>query len=151
MISICNAVSKNGLLAVLVAASALTLPGCGKSAPEAGVTPQQSKQIKPQLEEREAMMAVEFAVANIDALQNSGGYQNWTAEKVVEKVVPLMNSAQAPAPGVAAGAMARFVHVAERASGPWQVVIRAEGDTVHVEAYGSSTDRPLETRSIRVH
>lgn len=150
MKSLRNAAFTKGLLIVSVAVSGLVLQGCGKSSPPAGAKQPQSEQIKPDLSQRQAVMAVESAVANIDAMVNGGGYQSWTAEQVVEKTVPLMNSAQSAATGEAAGAAPSFTYVAGQVSEPWQVVIRAEGNAVHVEAYGSSTGEPLEKRTVSV-
>ena len=98
-------------------------------------------------------MAIMMVESNLGSMQDGGGYQSWTAEKAAAQLVPLMNAAQAPGPDEPEEykrLAPRFTYVADRATGPWQVVIRVEGSNLKVEAYGSDTSKPIEQKLIPV-
>jgi hypothetical protein len=133
------------MTSVIVAVSCLPiLAGCGFSElPEIAQARQEFEERKSDRERREAAIAVEIATASIGFVRG-GGYQAVTAQSTAERLVALMNSPQAPAPG------RRFTYGAGDVTGPWQVVVRAEGDTLTIAAYGKNTARPVEQRTIAV-
>jgi hypothetical protein len=137
--------------ALAVAVSCLpVLTACGPSElPEIAQARQEFERRKPDLERRQAIMAVEGVTANLDFIQGVG-YQTWTAQRAAERLVALMNSAQVPMPGEPKVPGRKFTYVSDTVTGPWQVVIKAEGDALMVAAYGSNTAQPVEQRTIAV-
>ena len=127
-----------------VAVSCLTvLTACGSGdRPDIAQARQEFDRSKADLERHHAVMAVEFVTANYGLIRDGGGYQSWTAQKAAAQLLPMMKSSQAPGQ--------KFTYVSDAVTGPWQVVIRAEGDALKVAAYGSSTAQPVEERTITV-
>ena len=137
---------------MLIVASLLSLQNCSRrQPPEVAQAPNQTAQLKPDLEHRQALLAVESVAANLDALQGGAGYQSWTAEKAAEQLIILLNSAQIPNPDSPKTLGPTFVYVANQVSAPWQGVIKVDGDALQVEAYGSNTLEPVEKRRIPVN
>lgn len=144
-----DAVSKKWLMLALLVVVLVVATACGKSGtPPAGEAQRQSGQSYADLERRMAILAVEALVANIDSMLDLGAFQPQAGEHASEKIVAMMNSAQAPEPGDPKLPGPRFTYVADQGSGPWQVVLRIEGESMRVTAYGSSAGQALEQRTI---
>lgn len=143
--------SKVAILAWLLLASGIS--ACQKSsddaAPSAGAP---ASALPAQLARQQAQIALEMVEADLGAMQDGGGYQEWTAEKAIEQLVPLLNAAQAPEPGEPPIPGPRFTYVKDAATGPWQVVIKLdEAQTgIAAAAYGTDTATPLATKAIAV-
>lgn len=136
---------------ILLAALACTLPACGKKdPPQAPPAKAQAVPANAAAERNKAFLAVESVRANLGALQDGGGYQSWTAETAAAKLVTLMNAAQAPGPDMPQASGQGFTYVADKVTAPWQVVIRADGKSLVVAAYGSNIDQALEERTFEV-
>lgn len=144
---------KAAILAWVLLAAAIS--ACQKSsddaAPSAGA-PAGTLPLPAQLMRQQAQMALDMVEADLGAMQDGGGYQEWTAEKAVKQLVPLLNAAQAPEPGEPSVPGRKFTYVKDAATGPWQVVIRLdEAQTgIVAAAYGSDTATPLATKAIAV-
>lgn len=153
MARIFDVVSPKWMMAVLAIISLLVFSACGKSeTPQVQEAKRQVAPMQPELERRMAFMAVESVVANLDSMLDLGGYQSLAGENGADKLVAMMNSAQAPDPGdpkypnpKVPGP--RFTYVANEASGPWQVVLKFEKEALRVTAYGSG-GQPLEQRTV---
>lgn len=70
-------------------------------------------------------------------------------QKVAEKLVPSLNS-DAPEAGYPASPGRQFTYVHDKATGPWQVVIKVDGDYLLVSGYGEDLTNSLATKSIKV-
>ncbi len=130
------------LLLVLMASVAL----CNKS-PRQNVIP-------PELVKREVLLAVEGVRATWGGMQDGGGYQSWTPEKAVEKLLPLLNSASEPVEGepqhIGFGGKIRYVR--DEVTGPWQVVLIANNkkSIIRIEGYGPDISEPVYSNEIAV-
>lgn len=146
-----DSVSRMWIQLALVMTVLLALSACGKGdAPQAGEARKQVDQIQYDLERRMAVMAVEVVSANIESALDLGAVQAMSDGELTDKFVAMMNSAQAPDPGDPKALAPKFTYVANRASGPWQVVLRLEGETLSVLAYGSNASQPLEQRQVTI-
>jgi hypothetical protein len=126
---------------VSVAVSCLTvLTACGNSEQIAQAR-RELEASKAHLERHQAVMAVEMVTANYGMIR-AGGYQSWTAEKAAAQLLSVMRSTKAPGHA--------FTYVRDTVTGPWQVVLKTDGDDLKVAAYGSSTAQPVEERTITV-
>ena len=144
-------VSQQGMRLALVMAVLLALSACGKGdAPQPGMARKQVDQVQYDLERRMAVMAVEVVAASIESVLDLGAVQAMPDGDLTDKFVAMMNSAQAPDPGEPKTLAPKFTYVANRVSGPWQVVLRLEGETLSVLAYGSNVSQPLEQRTVPI-
>jgi len=108
----------------------------------------------PAYVKHQIMIAVESVAGTFGSMHNGGGYQRWTPQKAVDKLVPLMNSATAPGPGDSRlpGSAGNITYVKDEVTGPWQIVLIAleKEQKIRVEGYAYDTSVPVYTKEIHV-
>lgn len=120
---------------VIVAACLTVLTACVDRA-ELEQVQREAQRSHGVAERQQAVIAVEVVRLNYGRIYGARGFGSVAAPTVAEQLVRMMNSAEGP--------KRTFTYVADHVTGPWQVVIKAEGDTLHVAAYGSTVSQPLE-------
>lgn len=125
-----------------------TMPGL--SNPEVIAAKKQFDQAKSDIDRSQAMKAVMAVGSMLDDMQGGGGYQEWTAQKAADKLVPSMNIAEVPDPAYPVPHGRKFTYVHGKASAPWQVAIKVDGDSLIVSGYGEDLVNPLATQTIKV-
>lgn len=142
--------SKQIILA-LVAALLLALPACGKNeSPQVAGAKSQAAREQGGLEHRMATMAIELLRAHVDYIFELGADKSLTSGNLAEKLAASMNSASTPGAGDSVSLGPKFTYVANQGTGPWQVVLKVEGQVLRVTAYGSDTAVPLEQRDFEI-
>jgi len=139
------------IIYTLAVASLLALSSCGKKeSPQVADAKSQSAREQKGLEYRLAKTAVELLYAHVDYILELGADQSLTPENLAEKLVASMNSANTPGTGDRASSGPKFTYVANQVTGPWQVVLRVEGQILRASAYGSDSTVPLEQRGFEI-
>lgn len=133
--------------------SMLVLAACDKGSgdtPPAKATPVSS--LPATFMQQRALLAVTMVEANLGAMQDGGGYQEWTPEKAAEKLVATMNAAETPEAGEPQSHNGQFTYVRDEVTGPWQVVIAVSDEQtgIVVSAYGADVATPLVSKTIAV-
>jgi hypothetical protein len=129
----------NAVASVIVVACLTVLTACIDRA-ELEQVRREAEQSHADLERRQAVVAVEVVRLNFE--QFYGGRGHGPAPTIAAQLVQMMNAAE--------GSKRTFTYVADTVTGPWQVVIKADGDALHVAAYGSQTAQPVERITLAV-
>ncbi|OVE81446.1 hypothetical protein BVY03_03690 [bacterium K02(2017)] len=118
---------------------------------------QTSKEPSPKVVKQQMVMAVMAIQSNLGAMQDSG-YQAWTAQKAVDKLIPLLNTASQPitaqekkyAQSGRGGIDLKYVK--NNPTGANQIVLIADDDeqSIRVEGYGNDLETPIYTDEVQV-
>lgn len=147
---------KNGILRSvffgLLGVFSLLLIGCGQDSADTKQqkkpTPKSDRQVGAQLLSRDLKMAVIFIEANVGNIQDGGGYQMWTASKMVDKLMKLHK----PDNSNTGSQKSRISYVKDKVHKPWQVVLIPDdaNKQIIVKAYGDNINKPVITKKIHI-
>ena len=123
---------------------------CGRSSSRDDALSEMATEVMKQ----EIIRSVEVVDATLGSMQDGGGYQSWTPEKAVEKLVPLLNSANAPGEGEPdlPRSSSKIRYVRDRVTASWQIVLIPDDKQkiIRVEGYGPDTTKAVYTKKIAV-
>jgi hypothetical protein len=113
------------------------------------------QQLGQHLLSRELQMAVVMIESNVHNIQDGGGYQMWTASKMVDKLLILNQVAHANPDNrqnSMPSSMPRISYVKDKVKKPWQVVLVPDDHNkqIIIKAYGNDINHPVITRAVHV-
>lgn len=136
------------------------LNGCGEQVSskekkdKPGETIKTHKTALAMMQQRRLSHAVMMVRTNVGNIQESGGYQIWTATKMVRALIRLSEMADAHVPGeprVKQGTP-NITYVKHKVSKPWEIVLIPydKEKKIVVKAYGKVMSKPAIIREIRL-
>lgn len=150
---------KQWINASIISLFSILLTACGDSPP-----PKNTKPIKQTvsthskglaiLQQKRLSYAVIMVRANVGNLQNSGGYQMWSANKMVDALIRLSKTSGAHVPGEprVKKQSPEISYVKGKVTKPWQIVLipNDRAKKIVVKAYGGDISKPAIVREVPV-
>lgn len=106
------------------------------------------------LQQKRLSYAVMMVKANVGNLQGSGGYQMWTATKMVDALIRLSKTSGTHVPGEprVKKQSPEITYVKGKVTKPWQIVLIPDdaAKKIIVKAYGVDMSKPAVEREFHV-
>lgn len=150
---------RQSICIIFASLATVMLIGCGE-APDSKADKAYSKEQLSHspglaiLQQKRLSYAVMMVRSNVGNLQDSGGYQMWTASKMVDALIRLSKTAGAHVPGEPRikKQSPEITYVKGKVTKPWQIVLIPDdiAKKIIVKAYGRDMKKPAVVREIPV-